>query len=132
MVSGENRSSGTRTKGVILVAFLWILNSALRLVFGYMSATGVPLLDVEVSTITLQTINVMFFLLGIVGFIATFGFLRMKRWGFWGIILVCFATIIFDIWGLTIQYTAAIGFIVPAISILYLYSKKSQLLATMN
>jgi hypothetical protein len=36
------------------------------------------------------------------------------------------------LWGLTIQYTAALGFVVPAISITYLYLRKSKLLSTMN
>jgi len=132
MVSGEIKSSRTRTRGVILVVLLWVLNSALRLIFGYMSASGVPMLDTPVSAATLQTINVMFFFLGVSGFIATFGLWQMKRWGFWGIILVSTATIVFDIWGFTVQYTAAMGFIVPAISIFYLYFKKSQLLTAMK
>jgi len=38
--------------------------------------------------------------------------------------LVSIATIAFDIWGLTIQATAAIGFIVPVISIITLYLRK--------
>ena len=89
-------------------------------------------LDVPVSYITSLTMFVMFLLLGASGLVATYGLLQKQKWGFWGTILISVATIIFDIWGLTIQYTAAMGFIVPAISILYLYFKKSQLLATMN
>jgi len=89
-------------------------------------------LDVPVSYITSLTMFVMFLFLGASGLVAAYGLGRKQRWGFWGAILVSVATIIFDIWGLTIQYTAAMGFIVPAISILYLYFKKSQLLATMN
>jgi uncharacterized membrane protein (DUF2068 family) len=70
--------------------------------------------------------------LGICGLIAAFGLWRRKKWGFWGTIAVSIATIAFDVWGITVQYTAALGFVVPVISILYLYPKKSGLLASMN
>ena len=132
MVSEEMKASKTRTKGIVFVTFLWALQSALRLIFGYINVTVGSLLDVEVSHTVFQTLVLMFFLLGISGFIGTFGLWRMKKWGFWGIILVSSATIIFDIWGVTIQFTAAMGFIVPVLSILYLFARKSNLLKTMS
>ncbi|MEM2273640.1 MAG: hypothetical protein QXX56_05450 [Candidatus Bathyarchaeia archaeon] len=46
--------------------------------------------------------------------------------------LISIATISFDLWGLTIQSSAAIGLITPIISILALYLKKTQLLAAMR
>ena len=66
----EIHSSVRPVRSIIFVALLWILQSVGRFVFGYLSATTPGgLLDVEVSPITIQIINTMFFLLGILGFI---------------------------------------------------------------
>ncbi|MEM2320174.1 MAG: hypothetical protein QXQ63_05480 [Candidatus Bathyarchaeia archaeon] len=112
----------------MLVAFLWALQSVGRFIFGYLSAiTPGGLLDVEVAPVVIQTINVMFFVLGIFGFIAVAGLLLMRKWGLWATVLVSFLTILFDIWGVTIQFTAAMGFVVPVISLLILLIKRSQL-----
>lgn len=124
----EFHISGKLTKSIIFVAFLWLLQSGGRLALGYLSAiTPGGLLDVEVAPLIVQTINVMFFLLGILGFIAVAGLLLMRKWGFWTTILVSVLTILFDVWGVTIQFTAAMGFVVPVISLLILLAKKSQL-----
>ncbi|MEM2394496.1 MAG: hypothetical protein QXW82_00660 [Candidatus Bathyarchaeia archaeon] len=121
-------SSRKPTKSVMLVAFLWALQSVGRFIFGYLSAiTPGGLLDVEVAPVVIQTINVMFFVLGIFGFIAVAGLLLMRKWGLWATVLVSFLTILFDIWGVTIQFTAAMGFVVPVISLLILLIKRSQL-----
>ncbi|MEM2673528.1 MAG: hypothetical protein QXG34_02270 [Candidatus Bathyarchaeia archaeon] len=61
-----------------------------------------------------------------------FGLLTRRKWGFWSMMLISIATISFDLWGLTIQSSAAIGLITPIISILALYLKKTQLLAAMR
>jgi hypothetical protein len=123
-----------RAKGTVFVGFLWIIQSFGRLSFAVLGTpTGMrQFLDVPISDITSLVLFIMFLLLGALGFIAAFGLLARRKWGFWGTIFVSAATIIFDIWGLTIQFTAAIGLIVPLISILYLYPKKSQRLATMR
>ena len=134
MANEKIKSSRLRTGGVILVAVLWIFQSVGRLSFAFLGTPGGmgQFLDVPISYATSLVMFVMFLFLGVCGLVATFGLWRKQKWGFWGTILVSVASIAFDIWGLTIQYTAAIGFIVPAISILYLYSKKSQLLVTVN
>lgn len=123
-----------KPRGIVLVVFLWILQSAGRLSF---AALGKPegmgqFLDTPISYTTSVIMFVMFLFLGIFGLVAALSFWKKQKWGFWSIILASIATIAFDIWGLTIQYTAALGFIVPAISIIYLYPKKSQLLTTMK
>lgn len=119
-----------RDKGTVFVGFLWIIQSVGRL---YFAAAGTPtgmgqFLDVSISDIISFALFAMFLLLGVFGIIAASGLLARRKWGFWGTIAVSAATIAFDIWGLTIQFTAAIGLIVPLISILYLYPKKPQLL----
>jgi hypothetical protein len=133
MANEKIQSSGTPTKSIIFVALLWILQSVGRFVFGYLGTiTPEGLLDVEVAQVTIQIINMMFFLLGIFGFIAVVGLLLMRKWGFWATVLVSVSTIIFDIWGVTIQFTAAMGFVVPVISLLMLSAKKTRLLKTMS
>jgi len=134
MANEKTKSSGKRSRGVIFVAVLWFLQSVGRLYFAFIGMPGGmgQFLDVPISYATSLVMFVMFLFLGVCGFVAVFGLWRKQKWGFWGTVLVSVATIAFDVWGLTIQFTAAIGFIVPAISILYLYSKKSQLLATMK
>jgi len=109
----------------IFVGFLWVLQSAGRIAF---AAIGSPLgmgqfLDVPISSATSIVLFVMFLLLGVFGLIAAFGLLTRRKWGFWSIMLVSVATIAFDTWGLAIQSTAAIGFIIPIISILTLLFK---------
>ncbi|MGB9713983.1 MAG: hypothetical protein ACPLZC_03270 [Candidatus Bathyarchaeales archaeon] len=100
---------------------------------GYLSTiTPGGLLDMEVAQITIQTINTMFFLLGILGFIAVVGLLMMRRWGFWTTVFVSVLTVLFDTWGVTIQFSAAMGFVVPVISLLILLAKKFQLQGTMK
>ncbi|MGQ9625253.1 MAG: hypothetical protein ACUVT9_07810 [Candidatus Bathycorpusculaceae bacterium] len=133
MAKKEIHSSVKPTRSIIFVALLWILQSVGRVVLGYLSAIKPGgLLDVEVSLITIQTINTMFFLLGILGFMAVVGLLLMRRWGFWATVFVSVLTILFDLWGVTIQFTAAMGFVVPLISLLTLFAKQSQLQESMK
>ena len=108
-----------RTKGFAFVAFLWLMNALLRVVFGMMSTQG-SLLDIPVPLIIDQILIVMFFILGLLGFITSYGFMKLERWGFQGVVLVSLLTILFDIWGITIQFTAALGFIVPAVVLLFI------------
>ncbi|PMB75245.1 MAG: hypothetical protein C0193_01355 [Candidatus Bathyarchaeota archaeon] len=120
--------------GIHLLCILWLIQSLGRLSFAIL---GKPegmgqFLDVPISYATSLVMFVMFLLLGIFGLIAAFGLWRRRKWGFWSTIAVSVATIAFDIYGITIQYTAALGFIVPTISILYLYPKKSKLLKAIN
>ena len=121
--------SAKRDKAVVFVGFLWIVQSLGRLCF---AVIGTPegmgqFLDTPISPATSVVLFVMFLLLGVLGLAVVFGLLARWKWGFWGAMLASFATIAFDIWGLTIQFTAAIGLIVPIISIIILYPKKSQL-----
>lgn len=115
-----------RNKAMVFVGLLWIIQSVGRLFF---AAVGTPegmgrFLDNPISYETSVILFVMFLFLGILGLAATFGLLAGRKWGFWSTISASVATIAFDLWGLTIQSTAAIGLIVPIISIGILYFKK--------
>jgi hypothetical protein len=119
-----------RDKTIIFVGFLWLVQSIGRLCF---AAVGTPegmgkFLDTPISSTTSVILFVMFLFLGILGLIAAYGLLKRSKWGFWSTMLASFATIAFDLWGLTIQFTAAIGLIVPIISILILYGRKRKFL----
>lgn len=113
-------SAKNRSFKFIMVFLLWVFNSFLRICFGLLTIVDSPL-DVEVSPFVLSTIIVMFLFLGITGFITSYGFWKMDEWGIRGVIIVCIITIIFDIWGITIQFTAALGFFTPTITLIYIY-----------
>ena len=132
MGSGEFKSSEVRTRGIVLVSALSGLQSILRLVFFYLAMTGAELLEVEIASSAQQMINIMFLFIGVVGLITSFGLYRMRSWGYWGTILLSVLTIAFDIWGLTIQSTAAMGLILPVIFIIYLLSRRSRLQEMMH
>jgi uncharacterized membrane protein (DUF2068 family) len=119
-----------RDKTIIFVSFLWLVQSIGRLCF---AVVGTPegmgkFLDTPISSTTSVILFVLFLFLGILGLIAAYGLLKGSKWGFWSTMLASFATIAFDLWGLTIQFTAAIGLIVPIISIITLYGRKRKFL----
>jgi hypothetical protein len=121
-------------KGVFLLGFLWLVQSVGRLYFAVLGAPGgmSRFLDAPVSYETSLVMFVMFLLLGVLGLIAAIGLFGRRKWGLPATLLASAATIVFDMWGLTVQFTAAIGFIVPAISIIYLFFKRTRLLAIMK
>ena len=86
--------------------------------------SGAELLDVEMAQSAQQIILMIFLIIGVDGFVTALGLWRLKRWGYCGTILLSVATIIFDVWGFTIQFTAAMGIILPVIFIPYLYTKR--------
>ncbi|MBS7616574.1 hypothetical protein KEJ45_05195 [Candidatus Bathyarchaeota archaeon] len=117
-------------KGVIIMAVLWILQSVGRLCFAFLGGPeGMgQFLDVQISNLTSQVMFLMFLLLGVIGLFAAVSLLVKQKLGFWVTTSISIATIAFDVWGCTIQYTAAIGFVLPIISIIYLYARKSEIL----
>ncbi|MEM3770606.1 MAG: hypothetical protein QXG76_05430 [Candidatus Bathyarchaeia archaeon] len=120
-----------RSKAVVFVGLLWIIQSVGRIFFaavGTLEGMG-RFLDNPISYETSVILFVIFLFLGILGLVTTFGLLAGRKWGFWSTISASVATIAFDIWGLKIQSTAAIGLIVPIISIGILYFKKRNLVA---
>ncbi|MFW9944656.1 MAG: hypothetical protein ACFFB7_06630 [Candidatus Sifarchaeia archaeon] len=111
----------------LFVFLAWVANSGFRLCFAYLSMTGTQLLDVHVSQLTVQLLDLMFISLGVGGLIVAAGLWLNTRWGLVGTLAVSVATIVFDVWGLTIQVTAALGFIVPVMAIGYLLVVKPRL-----
>lgn len=126
----KGTSNLTTTKEYVFVVLLNFIQSVGRFLFAIMGLNGGidQFLDVPVSTTTALILHVMFFILGITGFIAAIGLWRKMRWGVRAVISVSTITIIFDMWGFTIQKTAALGFIVPVISLVYLMSRRSRVI----
>ncbi len=116
---------------VFLFLFLtWVVNAVLRIFFGYLTASGVQLLDTPVTSSVLNALVAVFLFLGLSGLFVSIGLWQKKRWGYAGTMLVILATIVFDIWGMTLQYTAAMGFVVPALVLIYLTVNKSVFFKT--
>ncbi|MHC1604588.1 MAG: hypothetical protein ACXQTP_01265 [Candidatus Methanofastidiosia archaeon] len=126
--------SKAQKKSFVFVLVLNFLQSMGRLSFAILGINvGIDkFLDASVSHMTSSILHMMFLVLGTSGLIATYGLWKRQRWGLWAITFVSLITIIFDIWGVTIQATAAMGFIVPVVSMGYLYFRKSQLFAGGN
>ncbi len=76
-------------------------------------------IDVQISSSERTVLLSGFAFLGIMGLISVIGMVTERAWGTLSLVLVSIATIAFDIWGMTIQSSAAIGLIVPIISLAY-------------
>ena len=114
---------------IFIVLFIaWVGNAILRVLFGYLAASGVQLLDIPVDQSILNALAIVFLFLGVSGLSVAFGLWQLKRWGFLGTIIVSLVTIVFDIWGITVQYTAAMGFVVPTLVLIYLVVNRSVFL----
>jgi hypothetical protein len=61
-----------------------------------------------------------FLTLGIIGSASVIGYVSKRNWALKAMAAVSIATVAFDIWGMTIAPTAALGFIVPVITLGYL------------
>ncbi len=115
-----------RTRAFTIFTLLWVLNALLRVVFGVLSITEGSLLDVPVTLLIHQILVVMFFLLGAGGFLSAYGLWKLERWGLQGVVALSIVTIGFDLWGITIQFTAAMGFIIPVLALTYLGFKMEK------
>ena len=127
----NERIPDLKTKSFIFVVFLNFLQAVGRLLFALLGMSGGidQFLDVPVSDTISLILHVMFFFLGVSGLAAAYGLWRTKKWGFSAVVFVSVITIIFDTWGFNIQKTAAAGFVVPILSLCYLYYRRSQVLA---
>jgi hypothetical protein len=95
----------------------------LRIYFAYLGTTPAikEFLTVPVTAMTMNTINIMFLILGLGGLIASIGLWLGMEWAAKALIAVSLVTILFDIGGYTIQSSAALGFIVPLLTLFMLY-----------
>lgn len=118
-----NIETKTDSLGYRVILVLNLLLGVLRIYFAYLGTTESikEFLTVAISSTTMTIINAMFLLLGVSSLIASIGMILKKSWSINAMVLVSLANIIFDIWGYTIQYTAALGVVVPVITLLVIY-----------
>ncbi len=112
-----------KRKGLIIVCLLAVVQSIARFAIPLsLSTMGGPVLDNPVSDEMMMFINGMFYLLGALGFITAFGLWTQKRWGYFGTLVLSAATIVFDVWAIvTVQSSAAMGIVLPALFMIYLF-----------
>lgn len=132
MVRKEKRIIFGRTLAFLVVLLAWLGNAVLRVFFGYLMVTGAKLLDVPVTQGMLDVLIAAFLFLGIMGLVTSIGLWTMKRWGYYGTLLLVLSTIIFDVWGITIQFTAVMGFAVPILTLTYLAWDRSLFLKSLR
>lgn len=118
-----NFKNKTNSLGYRSILVLNLVFGVFRIYFAYLGTTEAikEFLTVTVSPTTMTIINAMFLLLGVGGLIASIGMILNKSWSINAMVLVSLANIIFDIWGYTIQFTAALGVVVPVITLLVIY-----------
>jgi membrane protease YdiL (CAAX protease family) len=111
-----------KRKGLIIVSLLAVIQSIARFAIPLsLSTMDGPVLDNPVSDEMMMFINGTFYMLGAFGFITAFGLWTQKRWGYLGILVLSALTIVFDIWAIvTVQSSAALGIVLPALFIIYL------------
>jgi hypothetical protein len=111
-----------KRKGLIFVCVLAIIQSIARFAIPLMLSTmDGPVLDEPVSDELMLFINAMFYLLGLFGLLTAYGLWTEKRWGYLGTLVLSAVTIVFDVWAIvTVQSSAAMGILLPALFIVYL------------
>ncbi len=125
----ETRQAGIKIPASIQVATgLNLLQATARMGFVYIMLTGGigEFLEVPISAMTLNVIGAVFFLLGIAGAASVWGMLARKAWALKTLLAVNVLTILFDVWGYTVQSSAFLGFIVPLLTIVLLLRGKSS------
>ncbi len=128
MENKQKRKILGRSLAFVFVFVAWLTNAILRVFFGYLMVTGVQLLDVPVTQGTLNILIAAFLFLGLAGIIFSVGLWREKKWGYGGTLFLILSTIVFDSWGITIQLTAAVGFVAPMLVMIYFVMNRHQLI----
>jgi len=103
---------------LILVTLLILVQSVMRLALTQVDSS--QLVDMQMTEFQAGFVQVMLYALGIGGIAFAYPFLKGTRVGMYGILGVNLATIAFDIWGMTIQWTAVMGMIVPLVAIAFI------------
>ena len=110
---------------LIFVIGLNLAQAIARLTFAFLGLnTGMQqFLDVPITSLDSTVLFSGFTALGMAGLVSVFGLTTNQRWGMVSMIMVSLATFAFDAWGITIQPTAAIGFIVPFVTLAYIIAR---------
>ncbi len=109
---------------LILVTLLVLLQSVMRLALTQVDSS--QLVDMQMTELQAGFIQAMLYGLGIGGIAFAYPFLKGARVGMYGVVGVSLATIAFDIWGMTIQWTAVTGMIVPLLAIAFIAMNRNM------
>jgi len=111
-----------KRKGLIIVCLMAAIQSIARFAIPLsISAAGGPVLENPVTDEVMMFINGTFYMLGLFGFITAYGLWTGRRWGYLGTLALSAVTIAFDAWAIaTVQSSAAMGMVLPAVFIAYL------------
>ena len=111
-----------KRKSLVFICVLAVIQSIARFAIPLtLSTMDGPVLENPVSDELMMFINGMFYLLGLFGFITAYGLWTEKRWGYLGTLVLSAVTIVFDVWAIvTVQSSAAMGIVLPALFIVYL------------
>ena len=114
------------------VAGLNLLQAAARLWFVYVIQSGGigEFLEVPLGSGTLTAISAMFLRLGVAGIVSVVGFVRKKEWGLTAVLAVNGLTVLFDVWGYTVQSSALLGLLVPGLTALLVLRERGKLKAS--
>jgi hypothetical protein len=96
-----------------------LLQAVLRLIFAIVSLNGGmgQFLNTPITSTESDILFAIFAILGVAGLISVYLVSRGQTLGVMALGIVSVATIAFDLWGMTLQGTAAIGFVVPVITL---------------
>lgn len=109
-----------------LVILLVAAQSALRIFF-FVASFSYDFVEEEVSDEVMLATNALFLVLGVAGLVFVYPLAKRQRIGYLGTLAVCFATIVFDIWGMfAVQSSAAMGMVVPVVAMAYLVWRREM------
>jgi hypothetical protein len=105
-----------------MVVGLNLVQALARIIFAALGLSGGmgQFMQVPVSGLESSILAVGFLALGIAGMVSVLTVVSKKGYAIGTIATVSMATIVFDIYGLTFQPSAVIGFVVPLMSIGYI------------
>ena len=107
---------------ILAVGALGGVESMLRIFFYYEAVfAGVQLLQLMPPPSTMNTVDSINLLLGLAGMVFVAGLLLSTGWGFWGMIGVSVATIVFDgASSAAVSFTAFAGLVLPVLFLIAL------------
>lgn len=110
------------------VSLLAVLQSILMVAFFYAIIFNIELIDVKIPSSIFQTTGSISLMLGLGGLLSAYGLWRLEKWGYWGAVLTSISTIIFSLWGSTIQFKAVAGMILPITLLAYIIPRRRSFL----
>jgi hypothetical protein len=124
-------------KGIMAMVMLGAVQAALRTFLGLGAAGmfGTAMKDQILGMVVVPVNDIVivapFLLLGLLGAAATIGLVLWKPWGYYSTLMVSVATIAYDIWAtVAIQSSAAIGLLVPVLTLIFLTIRKERFVAS--